>query len=423
MTTTTRSGPRLRSLLAVMMLLEHGSWGAWVPLLPRHLEVLEFSGLQIGVVFSTMALATLSSVWIGGHLPDRWIPAQRLLAGTHLLGAGLLLLAASATSFAGVFALLLTYNVICIPNLGVTNHIAFRHLADGNREFGGIRLWGTLGWILAGWTIGAWIAFGGPTWLPAPRLSDCLRLGALLSLAIALYALFLPHTPPLPRVTSGAKPAAALSLLRDRSIAVLLVVSFAVAMTMPFVYPIATRLLRSIDVPDGRLAPYLTMGQVTEILAFAVLGRLVLRWGHRTIFLLGLMCWTLRFVAWSIGTPRELVIAAIPLHGFAYALFFGLGQIYMNWRSPPELRASAQAVYLLVTSGFGALLGMLLGGIATDVFVTVAPPALPRINFHLVYAGPAIVCGLAWLGFSLGFGRATRPVAPPPTSTARQPSA
>jgi hypothetical protein len=46
--------------------------------------------------------------------------------------------------------------LVYAPTLALTNSIAFVNLKSSEKEFGAIRVWGTIGWIAAGWILFGW---------------------------------------------------------------------------------------------------------------------------------------------------------------------------------------------------------------------------------------------------------------------------
>ncbi len=74
------SPPLLKTRLSAMMFLQFATWGAWVPVLGKHLTNLSFSGSEIGGVYSTGAIATMISPLIAGQIADRWFATERFLA-------------------------------------------------------------------------------------------------------------------------------------------------------------------------------------------------------------------------------------------------------------------------------------------------------------------------------------------------------
>ncbi len=393
--------------------------GSWVPLLQLHLQDLHFSGTQIGSLYATLAIASIIAPWLGGQLADRIMPAQRVMFISHLCGAVLLWYAAAATRYETILILLFLNAMVYMPTLALSNMIVFRHLADRNREYGRVRLWGTASWIIVAAALGIWLSK--PSWLPGAASAgtvDSLRLGAIVSVILAFFCLVLPATPP-ENGTRRSNLAAlgALRMLRDRSCAVLLLVSFFLAMGMPFVYPFGGLFLRSQGVSDAGISPLMSIGQVGEIIVFLLLAFSLRHLGFKIMFLIGIACWAIRFGIWSIGGPWPLIVASITLNGFCYAFVFGLGQMFVDQRSDPDTRASAQALHQVMTFGVGMWLGNMIGGAALDFFQHKLPDGTIITDFTQVYYWPALGAAVCFVIFALFFKtptpREARPAPPP----------
>jgi predicted MFS family arabinose efflux permease len=303
--------------------------------------------------------------------------------------------------------------------MSLSNLIVFRHLADRDREFGRVRLWGTTSWVVMAVALGVWLSK--PSWLPGAQqaeITDCLRLGAIMSAMLAVYCLTLPGTPP----TIGARRSrlaavGALRMLRDRSCAVLMVVSFLLALGMPFAYPFGGLFLRSLGVSVAGVAPLMSIGQIGEIIAFLLLAFALRRLGFKTTFLIGLACWALRFGLWSLGGPWPLVVFAISLNGMCYAFVLGLGQMFVDQRSDPDTRATAQSLHQVMTFGIGMWLGNVLAGAAHDFFQHELPNGTIVTDFTQFYFWPALGAAVCFVMFAVFFKTTTRRAAPPAPSS------
>ena len=397
----------LRITLSVMMFLQHAIIGAWAPLLGLRLEDLAFTGGQITWVYSSMAIATLIAPWLGGQLADRSVPAQFLLCGAHLIGGVLLWQLADVTSFATAMTLMICFSLLYAPTLSLSTTVVLRGLCDPPHEFGGVRMWGTSSWVVVGGAMGIWLTR--PAWLPlaaGAEIADGLRLGAILSLALAGYSLLLPHTPP--RMSGTARRWAvleALRLLREPSLAVMIGVSFALALGMAFIYPTGALFLRAVGAPDAWVAPLLSLGQVSEFLVFFGLAPLLRRLGFKRAFALGIAAWGLRFAIWTAGGPWWLIVASLLLHGLCYAFVFGIGQLYVDRVAPPDIRASMQALHLTITMGVGVLLSNVLAGTAMDAL---HGPGGAGVDFARLYFWPTVGAGVCLVMFWVLFEPAKR---------------
>src|SRR5262245_49229242 len=167
-----------------MMMLLYAPAGALVPLFILHLQVLEFSPLQIGIACATQAMAGIVGPLVVGQVADRWFPAERCLAFCAVAAGGLLWLLAGLTEPAAVFAVALAFWLVMVPCLTLGVALCFSHLPDPVRGFGPVRFWGTIGWASPGWLLLAY-------WSTQQRrhLPDAFRLGSLLAFALSAYAL------------------------------------------------------------------------------------------------------------------------------------------------------------------------------------------------------------------------------------------
>ena len=89
----------IRIKLIVMMFLEYVIWGAWFPLLnnyigPKHLN---FDWLQGALVNDAFAIMSLTAIFFGGQLADRYFSQEKFLAFS-LFVSGLALLGLSAVA-------------------------------------------------------------------------------------------------------------------------------------------------------------------------------------------------------------------------------------------------------------------------------------------------------------------------------------
>jgi nucleoside transporter len=384
-----------------------------------------FSGFQAGLVYMTMAIASILAPLIAGQLADRYFPTQNYLAISHLLGAGVLYLLTQVPatadwsllgwngSFWSFFGLMMLYQLLYAPTVALTNSLAFHHLPAGEKQFSPIRLWGAVSWILVGVAFGAWLKMHDD--LPKEEqlilVGQCLVWAGYFSVIMAGYCMTLPHTPPAREAPNPFAFMEALKLLKEPSFAVLCGVSFLVATELQFYYVFGGPFFGSLPgVEEGDIPQILTIGQIVEVFVLLGLPWFVARFGIRTTIVVGILAWPIRYGIFALGEPVWLVIASQGLHGLAYGFFFVGGQIYADRVAGKDIRASAQSFMVLVTAGIGMLLSSLIAGPVVDAFtLTAAAGGRPaEIDWRGVFLVPVAITVVGAGLFVLGFREKTK---------------
>ena len=100
---------------------------------------------------ATQAIASVTALFVSGQIADRYLSSERFLALSHLVGGLAMLALAFQKTLLAVLRHHAGHQLVYVPTLSLTNSICFHHLKDAQKEFGRVRLWGTIGWIAASW--------------------------------------------------------------------------------------------------------------------------------------------------------------------------------------------------------------------------------------------------------------------------------
>jgi len=381
-----------------MMFLQFAVWGAWSPVLAaRLLGPLKMSGKQTGWIYGTVYLGCIISPLIAGQIVDRWIATQWFLAGAHLIGGVLLLVAAGRKTFRGLLVVMGLYSLAFAPTLALVNSLMFRHLDRAGVSSFAVFVWGVVGWVLAGWGLALWRRKRG-----SGEGSDCLVLAGLLSLVLGAYCLTLPHTP-----APGAEQpfTEALSLLKQPNFLIFLAVGFVLATQLQFYFLGTARYLGDLGVKSTNMPAVMTIAQGAQILAMTFMAfyqtEVLASIGYRWVLTIGVLFWLAMYGAYAVGKPSLLVIVSQALHGVAYTFFINVGFVYVNEVAPGNISNSAQGLYTVVLFGFGFFLGTQFTGIVMDRFRT-ADDKFRWRAIYLVPCGLVLACAVALVALFRG---------------------
>ena len=343
-------------LLGGLFLLQLGAPGLWQV---SFSNVLRAHGLAayIPAGFACSAVAAFISPLIVGAMADDQVSPVRLARWLNWLSAVTLALSYLAIQRAwGGFLMigLMQLRALCSsPCVSLATTIALVNLDRPSRQFGLLRLWGTVGWAGAGW----FVSYG----LAADTSPLSGYASAAVMAALGFYTYLLPETPA-PAAGTGRRSWSqrlgldSFGLLKNRDHRIVFITTVLLTIPLASFYPYAPLNLTDL----GYLKPTATMavGQISEILGLLLLGSIWRRVRLKWIFLAGLLLAVGRYSLFSLDL-RGWIIAGIAMHGACYALFYVTGQIYLAERIEAGMQARAQALMALMINGIGNLIGYL----------------------------------------------------------------
>jgi len=403
MTAETKS-PRRK--LFFMMVLEFFIWGAWLPLIYSYLPSLGFTPVEQAWILNAFPIAAIIGMFFSNQFADRHFAAEKFLGFSHLIG-GLAMLGLGFTRAFWPFLILMWIHCLFyVPTNSIANSIAFANMKDPQKEFGLIRMGGTLGWILAAWPftfilvdwarvkaaaptgVVAWIGTVLGSGLTGQALKQATRwtfiVAAVASLTLAAYSLLLPHTPPKKKAAGKANGTErfawleAFKLLGRPFVLILWLIAFIDAFVHNLYFNWTGTFLGAapaaggVGIAGNWIMPVMSLGQVSELLTMLVLGLVLKKLGWRITMLVGILGHAARFAVYAFFPSQPWMIVTVQiLHGICYAFFFATVYIFVDTYFPKDVRSSAQGLFNVMILGLGVLAANSLGPwLLQSVFTT-----------------------------------------------------
>jgi MFS family permease len=290
--------------------------------------------------FAASAVAAFISPLMFGAMADRHVPPARVLR--WLASATAVMTAVIGTAIKDgwnpwlVLALIQIFSLSYAPMFSISTALVLARLENAQKEFGPVRALATIGWMAGALLISA---------LNLDRSAFAGYLGAVFWLLVAGFTYFLPAL----EIPKSAEHLSwherlgldALTLLKDRDTRVVFIITTLFNIPIAAFYPYAPTHLH--DLGFVRTSAWMSLAQVTEIIAMFSLAWLLHHWRLKWIFAAGLALGVLRFAASAMNTKGSLLIG-VSLHGASFVLVFITAQIYLNHRIDSAWRSRAQAL-------------------------------------------------------------------------------
>jgi len=389
--------------LILMNFLQFFIWGSWLISFGGYMGItLHFTGGEIGSIFATMGIASLFMPGLLGIVADRWINAERVLGICHILGAILLLWASTLSNPTLMFWVMLFNSMAYMPTIALNNTVSYSILEqkglDIVKDFPPIRVWGTVGFVIAMWVVDL---FG---WSQSPLQ---LYVAAGSALFLGIYAFTMPACLPAKAKRDGTIVSAlgldAFVLFKNTKMAVFFIFAMLIGAALQVTNTFGGQFLqefKSLPMYANSFAVIhpgllMSMSQISETLFILSIPFFLRRFGIKKVMIISIFAWVLRFGLFGIGNPGDglfLLILSMIIYGMAFDFFNISGSLFVEMEAEPNIRASAQGLFMIMTNGLGAFLGGILSGQVVDYFTKGGIKNWQSIWF--VFAAYALILGV-----------------------------
>ncbi|WP_347069915.1 nucleoside permease [Flavobacterium sp. WV_118_3] len=372
----------IKNRLILMNFFQFFVWGAWLITIANYwFGTKNWEGTQFGLVFGTMGIASLFMPTLTGIIADRWVNAERLYGILHILYAGVLFsLPQVATPTTFIYVMLLAM-CFYMPTISLSNSISYTALKQNSndvvKDFPPIRVFGTIGFIVAMWI----------TNLTGNKATEYqFYIAGIAALILGLYAFTLPKCKPQRLISENASLSETLGLeafklFANYKMALFFIFSMflggALQLTNAYGDVFLDEFKHFPKYANSFVVEYSTIimsiSQISETLFILAIPFFLKRFGIKQVMLISMLAWVLRFGLFAFGDPVTglwMIVMSCIVYGMAFDFFNISGSLFVETNTSAKNRSSAQGLFMMMTNGFGAVLGSFTSGWAIDKYFT-----------------------------------------------------
>lgn len=376
---------KIKLRLIVLSFLQFAVWGAYLTSMGRYLGVFGL-GAKIGWFYSMQGIVSIFMPAIMGIVADRWIPAHRLLAFCHWVAAIFM----GITGYIGMTEgynvafndIFWTYTVsvaFYMPTLALSNSVSYTVLGkygyDVVKSFPPIRVFGTVGFIVSMLVV---------DYTGFQDNYNQFFASAAWGVLLAIYSLSLPYCP----VNKGGERRSlavalgfeAIKLFRQKRMATFFIFSMLLGVALQISNGYANPFINGFgSIPEyaGTFAVehtnmLISLSQVSETLCILLIPFFLGKFGIKRVMIIAMLAWFLRFLFFAVGDPGIpgvfFFVLSMAVYGVAFDFFNISGSLFVNNEVPESMRSGAQGLFMLMTNGLGASIGIMVAQAAVNFF-------------------------------------------------------
>ncbi len=373
----------IKNRLITMNFFQFFVWGAWLITIANFwFGTKQWEGTQFGLVFGTMGIASLFMQTITGIIADRWINAEKLYGALHILYALVLFYLPNVNNPSTFIYIMLLAMCFYMPTIALSNSISYTALknsadSDVVKDFPPIRVWGTIGFIAAMWL----------TNLTGNKATAYqFYIAGIAAVLLGLYAFTLPKCKPQHVKAEKSSFAESLGLEAFKlfgtyKMALFFIFSMFLGGALQLTNAYGDVFLDEFkNVPkyaDSIVVKYSTIimsiSQISETLFILAIPFFLKRFGIKQVMLISMLAWVLRFGLFAYGNPTDglwMIILSCIVYGMAFDFFNISGSLFVETSTDSKIRSSAQGLFMMMTNGFGAVLGSFTSGWVIEKYYT-----------------------------------------------------
>lgn len=368
----------VKTKLIVLSFIQFAIWGAYLTSMSGYLGREDVGlGGYIGWFYSVQGIVSIFMPALMGVIADRWVPAQRLLGLCHAVAAIFMAITGfigmSKGAGVGFNDIFWTYTVsvaFYMPTLALSNSVSYTALTkaglDTVKAFPPIRVFGTVGFIASMWLVDL-----------TNFNDDYMQFfaSAVWGAILAVYSFTLPQCPVNrsneKKSVMSALGLDAFKLFNKRKMAMFFIFSMLLGAALQVSNGYADPFIRSFGGFEKYAGTFavehttmlISLSQISETLCILLIPFFLKKFGIKRVMLIAMLGWVFRFGFFAVGDPGMpgvlLFVLSMIVYGVAFDFFNISGSLFVDKEVPESMRSSAQGLFMLMTNGLGASIGVI----------------------------------------------------------------
>ncbi len=400
---------KIKFRLIVMMFFQFFVWGSWLLTIGAYwFQNKGWPGAQFGVIFSTMGIASLFMPAIAGIIADKFVNAEKLYGVFHICGAIVLFTVPMVDSPVLMFWVMLLNMIFYMPTIALSITVAYTALKNKGSnvvvDYPPIRVWGTVGFIVALWVVSL---------LKFETNANQFYVASAASLFLGLYSFSLPKCPPqmdkmVNRTLVDQLGLKSFTLFRIRKMAFFFIFAMLLGAALQLTNAYGDTYLHDFAKIDKYKdltavkypAIIMSISQISETLFILAIPFFLRRFGIKYVMFFSMVAWVIRFGLFAYGNPGDglwMIILSCIVYGMAFDFFNISGSLFVESQCDPGIRASAQGLFMMMTNGFGAVMGSSVSGWVIQKYFTDANNNKDWFGVWISFSAYALVVALLFI--------------------------
>lgn len=256
-----------------------------------------------------------------------------------------------------------------MPTIALSNSVAYFCLTDAGldtvKDFPPIRVFGTIGFICSMWFVDI---------MNFQIDQNQFITSGILSLFLFLYTFTLPDCANVKegkqKTLAEAFGLKAFALFKQKKMAIFFIFSMMLGVSLQITNGFANPFIFSFGADPQYVSTFgvqhanilISLSQISETCCILLIPFFMKRYGIKNVMLIAMFAWVLRFGLFGLGNPGNgvwMFVLSMLVYGVAFDFFNISGSLFVDKSTDPDIRSSAQGLFMLMTNGVGATVGTL----------------------------------------------------------------